>query len=98
MTLQDFLAASTGDERLAWARFLFWQGSKTNQKEKIRHAPSWDNLCLIAHPDHLGNNENLIEGCDYLTQADAVLAELARQRTDAWHKGHAEGVKSMTTI
>ena len=53
----------------------------------------WDRV-LSPHPPK--NNE--LPTVRFEDQADAVLAELARQRTDAWHKGHAEGVKSMTTI
>ncbi len=65
MTYQDFLAASQGDERLAMAR---WLAHKIN---KTQTAEMWS----IVPPD-------ILEGMspDVFSLADAVLAELTRQR------------------
>ena len=65
MTFQDFLAASQGDERLAMAR---WLAHKIN---KTQTAEMWS----IVPPD-------ILEGMspDVFSLADAVLAELTRQR------------------
>ena len=71
MTLQDFLAASPGDERLAWARWLCFHGSAIDEKDALK-----------IHPADLVQSEfetDLYEP-DWFKFADAVLAELARQR------------------
>ena len=89
MTLSDFKAASQGNERLAWARWLCYICGHVS-----------DSFALTLKPQELTGSgvDSDYHEPDWFEVADAVLAELARQRTDAWHKGHAEGVKSMTTI
>lgn len=93
MTFQDFLAASQVDERLAWARFLMWNGLKTNPNFPQQATPEWAEFCSTATELLLGvadftDDDN---GTDYLAQADAVLAELARQREEAWQGGYEQG-------
>lgn len=76
MTLQDFKAAAQGDERLAMARWLYWCSTKKIQAANF--PITWDSICLQRQPHQLqGGRETPI---DWFDCADAVLAELARQR------------------
>ena len=78
MTLSDFLAASPGDERLPWARWLCYLHME-GQDESER-------LFRTEYGRSIQCN-NLLEGYSdatdvppFLPMADAVLTELARQR------------------
>lgn len=71
MTLQDFLAASQGDERLAWARFILYLENRPHLAEEQTTVQWWIELTEDFITRLLPNQ---------LYIADAVLAELARQR------------------
>lgn len=91
MTFQDFLAASQGDERLAWARFLYWHGCRTNPKYPYRQSDAWAAVFAKKEAETLCNHKSET-GVDHLSIADAVLAELARQRKQAFEDGFETGM------
>lgn len=77
MTLSDFIAASQGDERLATARWLCALHALARiELRQVIHGNSTENVIWdIQH-----GREDRHDVLPFFAQADAVLAELARQR------------------